>query len=486
MNLKLLLILLFSLIQQALVGQPTDFSFADRLDKKVTEATHGAICVSSLPCPYGTVFYEYDDRGNLIREFDDNLLQERIEQLYEYDSKDRITKQTVREYSDDNVFIPKEEKRRIYNSQGQLEQAEVWTFVNGSYVPESTTRYEYNAAGNGTTTIFLSDYNEATNQWETGYRSEDLFDTNQKQIGTLSQWRNPYTLLWTNDRKGVWIYDLNNLKVETIIYKWNTSTDEWEKEGRYLYSNDSLGRNTQQIRFIWDSIMIDWTFFGREIFVYNNDGKKVSSEYFNYQNSTWQKLYKSLSNWDGNGNLTTRTNLYTWSSSANQYIAGSRVDYQYLEDRFPSVMTKYEMGLETNYQFKATERFKWSSDDDSAELISPYPKKYRTVTKEVPDEDGTLVVFYTTTYHYSRYFERSAVEDQSVWTFPNPASSYLVFSLATQEGSSDVSIFDGMGRLVAVRPLVDNQISVWELASGVYFYRLEHEGQQWCGKFIKQ
>lgn len=486
MNVKLFLILLFSALQLTLVGQPSDFSLTHRLDKKETkvEEGNGTVCASIAPCPYGTVYFEYDDRGNLIREFDDNLLMKRIEKLYEYNSQDRVIRESIGEYSDDDVFTPIEEERNTYNSQDKLEATEVLRFVNGNYVEERKMLFEYNSAGDRKRTTFLFNYNQATNQWEEGSRTDILFDGNLNQIGTLSERITPYTLQWTNERKSEWIFDQNNFKVESITYKWNANSDEWEKEGRYLFNNDSTGNVTQQIRFIWDSTINNWAYFGREVFVYNTDGQVLSREYFSYINPSWVKSNISIQNWDTFGNLATSQLLSTWSNTENRYLEGIRTDYQYEGDGFLNSLTKYEMGLQTNYQFKATERFNWYKEDDDAELISPFRRKYLTATKEVPDIDGNLVVLYTTTYHYSPYFERSVIDDQSVWTFPNPATEYLGFSLADQV-SSDVSIFDVMGRLMSIQPLEGNRISVLELTPGVYFYRLEHDGKQLCGKFVK-
>ena len=72
--------------------------------------------------------------------------------------------------------------------------------------------------------------------------------------------------------------------------------------------------------------------------------------------------------------------------------------------------------------------------------------------------------------------------------YPNPAKDYIIFEMQANKStvSTPMEIIDIYGRKVASLQMVSGKdvLDVKSLSSGVYFYRLSHEGRYQAGKFV--
>jgi hypothetical protein len=83
--------------------------------------------------------------------------------------------------------------------------------------------------------------------------------------------------------------------------------------------------------------------------------------------------------------------------------------------------------------------------------------------------------------------DQQVIQDQiktTVRLFPNPAQTYL--SISSQSPATDFTVFNTLGQVVFQGKLIDNNINVSELNSGVYFLRLNVENESIIKQFIKQ
>lgn len=83
--------------------------------------------------------------------------------------------------------------------------------------------------------------------------------------------------------------------------------------------------------------------------------------------------------------------------------------------------------------------------------------------------------------------DQQVIQDQNKTTvrlFPNPAQTYL--SISSQSPATDFTVFNTLGQVVFQGKLIDNNINISELNSGVYFLRLNVENESIIKQFIKQ
>ncbi|MGE4541865.1 MAG: T9SS type A sorting domain-containing protein [Bacteroidales bacterium] len=75
-----------------------------------------------------------------------------------------------------------------------------------------------------------------------------------------------------------------------------------------------------------------------------------------------------------------------------------------------------------------------------------------------------------------------------VAVYPNPAKDYIIFEMQANKSavSTPINIFDIYGRKVASLPMVSGKavLDVRSFSSGIYFFRLSHEGRHQAGKFV--
>jgi len=68
--------------------------------------------------------------------------------------------------------------------------------------------------------------------------------------------------------------------------------------------------------------------------------------------------------------------------------------------------------------------------------------------------------------------------------FPNPANDFITFNLENLNFTT-IQLYDAQGKHLRTQALAqDNQLSVHQLDSGVYFYQLNYDGELFSGKFM--
>jgi hypothetical protein len=80
--------------------------------------------------------------------------------------------------------------------------------------------------------------------------------------------------------------------------------------------------------------------------------------------------------------------------------------------------------------------------------------------------------------------EDEALADLSI--YPNPVDDVLVIKTATSLTQKIATVFDITGKKVYNQQLLNNELNVSSLQSGVYFLRIESNGKSIRRKFIKK
>ncbi|MCS6819091.1 MAG: PKD domain-containing protein, partial [Chitinophagales bacterium] len=83
--------------------------------------------------------------------------------------------------------------------------------------------------------------------------------------------------------------------------------------------------------------------------------------------------------------------------------------------------------------------------------------------------------------------EEAATEDYMIQVTPNPADRYLFIRLNSEKNlSSELHLFDELGRCVASYPIYSNlhSIDISCLPQAIYFFKLKSEQRNVCGRFL--
>ena len=71
-------------------------------------------------------------------------------------------------------------------------------------------------------------------------------------------------------------------------------------------------------------------------------------------------------------------------------------------------------------------------------------------------------------------------------TYPNPATNFIQVNLQSRDGNASYKIVNTLGQLVKKGDLVDTNISVYDLKSGVYLLEVTDGQKTFKSKIIKK
>ncbi len=92
-------------------------------------------------------------------------------------------------------------------------------------------------------------------------------------------------------------------------------------------------------------------------------------------------------------------------------------------------------------------------------------------------------------YNFSQMVESTAYDGSGIQVFPNPATAVLAFRFEEMKGNAVFELFDLQGKIVMQTSWQGQgksfrQLSVAEIQSGMYYYRIQNGGSKTAGKVI--
>jgi hypothetical protein len=218
---------------------------------------------------------------------------------------------------------------------------------------------------------------------------------------------------------------------------------------KHEYTYDASGNETLHISYEWDRLTNKWILNGKGEITYDANGNEILLvEYdWNETSSQWVFHTKVERAYDANGNWVLYF-YYGWDLTTSQWVLYTKSE------------NIYDANGNKNLNISYSGYF-W--DKTSSQFI-PY---YKYIA------------------YYSEHNFIRKIPETNIYVYPNPASEYLLFHSPYISESAIVEIFDMSGKKVMEKDISDDmQISVNQLAHGIYLYRLNYSGTIYRGKVI--
>ncbi len=336
-----------------------------------------------------------------------------------------------------------------YDANGNTSTDILYYYINSAWIETRKDLYNYDDKGNMTSDIYY--YFDETSNWNWYEIREYTYDDKGNVILDIT-YTNEINLQIKNGTKHEYTYDsIGNITVD-IRYVWNVTDSLWVNNGKSYLTYDADGNRTSIIFYYWGKIY-DWdtnppkwilNYKGEFTFDHNGDMILGIDYYWNY-NTGWVSDQKIEYTYDTNGNLTSAIVYYLVDT--NQYNNYFKFEYTY---DINGNMTSYIYYL-------------WY------------------------ESSGQWIANAKNNYYYSEHDITSAqvIPEREIKVYPNPASEYVLFDLSDVSESATVELYDIQGKKVLEQKLSDNkQISVSNLSTGLYMYRLNDSGFISKGKIL--
>jgi hypothetical protein len=238
---------------------------------------------------------------------------------------------------------------------------------------------------------------------------------------------------------------------------------------------------------------------------YNNLGfvNEVIVYYNDLDVKDWLYGLKITMNYEGD-KLVSQVD-YTWVEELANWVEQSKQEYTYDDLDNVTMLMTYIIDDDGAWMEAAKQTFQYNNDYSYSDLILPYQymsdyidnafmrsfnhmmTKLESYSKPMPKEDWVKDVevdFYYSPGDFSSVGEVG--DDFAVNIFPNPAEDFLTVKYSSPDAYT-FRMYDVTGKMVIERPVKnDDVISLEELNSGVYFYKLEKGDREITGKLVKK
>ena len=240
-------------------------------------------------------------------------------------------------------------------------------------------------------------------------------------------------------------------KTENIEYRYTGTA--WENAYKEAYTHNGQNLLIEQNRHVWDNNANLWLpSRSKYKFQYNINGSVTESQWFSWIDSTssWDTTYLLIHT--RNENYTAQDIILPYHSYFFGYYYESQIYVHPYHDR--NVM---------NYLFNDMllhdETKRWMPNDTIWKTIDEFIYYYSDHTANIAQD-----------------------EKKSISVFPNPASDWLSFKINDNANALRFSLFDISGRKIMDVQPTTSTISLENINSGMYLYRIETEEGFFSGK----
>lgn len=384
-------------------------------------------------------------------------------------------------------------------------------------------------------------WDDATNQWVTEYKSEFTYDAN----GNMTQ-ENDYewdktsgqlALNWKTD----YSYDANGNNTQEIGYEWDERSQLWVASEKTIYSYDANGNSTQRIFYQWDSSTNTFVSDEKDDYTYDANGNLIQYIYSSFDKTTnqWVAEYKKEYNYDANGNQTQIS--YDWDNTLSQWASPyvvKRPGFSFDAngrviriDEYHTIVTLenpiYEISWKYEYTYSANGDLSQELDtdwDNGSKTWIPRSKSEYIYNTSVSFSE-LIVIPAGWFWEYGdeiNYFNHQMTSElRYVWdintnkwlpeaktqfiyspinvtsvnplnaeissVYPNPCSESVSFSIPGSNSQINFELFDLQGRQLLSKAFGTNEkVNMEGFRSGMYLYKLNIDGKIQSGKLVKK
>ena len=365
-------------------------------------------------------------------------------------------------------------KREIeYDSNGNeiLNQSYEWR--NGSWLLKTKMEANYN------------NDNIVTMETEYGFDGDMLIGEEKRELieyeinGSIT--KTSYKLYeWHNEQWKLTnkldeeINDENELTIyQRHIYVWDGS-NFMNSSKETIKSKSPFGQIYFE-SYIWGSQEEGW--IGDELRITElKDGKIVSNDTYSWNEYTndWYKSHRIGYDVDGQITLDIR---YYFDDNINEVIGITKNTYESINDGMLQNLTSYEWDYERNDWVNINKH--WYTIDDDGYLLKSESCYWNK-------NNSSWSISYRETYYYDENTTNlvNNVDEIDVNLYPNPVKDNLYIEHTLDNAS--FSLYNLSGKEVMNINIINNQVSLQNIPSGLYMYMIKSNGNTKSGKLIKK
>jgi hypothetical protein len=313
-------------------------------------------------------------------------------------------------------------------------------------------KFEYAYDGNGNISVItISDWDTSGTNWVNNQKYTYTYNASSKILEYVEQDWDTLSNTWKNESKHENIYDVQGNKTENIEYRYTGTA--WVNAYKEAFTHNLQNQLTEQNRHNWDTLTSTWLpSKNKYTFQYNINGSVTESQQFRWidSTSTWDTTYRSIHT--RNENYTAQDIILPYHSYFFGYYYESAMFLHPYHDR-------NLMNYLFNDMLLHDETKRWMPNDTLWKTIDEFIYYYSDHTANIKTEEKT-----------------------NIRVFPNPATDWLSFKINDNERVLRFSLFDISGRKIMDVQPTTSTISLENINSGMYLYRIETEEGFFSGK----
>ena len=361
-----------------------------------------------------------------------------------------------------------------YLSDGRIyiHNIDFWDTVNNNWTEtlKITMDYESTSAINKAVVSYY--YNEL--MWvdivkaKFHYQADNL--VSQIDISVL----NPELMVFYDLAKIYFTYNENEKPIKVFVKTIDEDNETWIDAGYLDISYNNNNYISETILSISDSLP-EKTFVPvtKSTLEYEVDYLKTVYQFsFDTVNNSWEKDGKKIYVYDANNNIS-ENQIFAYEN--NVWIETSKVTFEYNNDfAYDQLVLPYKLGTFNHLAGQGN-------------LFNHMLIKTETFFNQVTDKEWVKVG--ESDYYYSNGEFSSINETEnnvSANVYPNPAKDFAYFKFNSSD-TYTLQIFDLTGKKVLSTQIkTGDKVSIKNLSSGLFFFKLTKENINITGKLIKQ
>jgi hypothetical protein len=431
--------------------------------------------LSGRPVPVipESMFVVQSENPTPLLRLDSVVLGRDWKEKFVYDNIGRITNQYYMEWDDQfsewRAYWGME--AFSYRDDGLLEQFSeyYWDFDLGELKDLARHLYEYDGNKHHISTVVML-FDLAMQDWRKLRQYDYEYDENGNMTASYTSGVNHNSGEWENWSKTGYAYnEAGRLDFETE-YRWNNEQGEYVPATKREHHYNDHGQQKDRFLYSWRAQQEQWVSTSWHAYAYNEDQLLVSEIMYtrNSDNEPWAPRMKSAFEHDTNGNPVAFEMLEYQSA---EWLGEQRTEmvydqsWQFSDLALPPDYAHFRGQVPTHKMTEFAIRYRqakqWTSGDVFRLYYSDLAPAEVTFTEDIVMPD--LV------------------------PYPNPVRDVVNIQLPEAVSEASFELFDMTGRLVISRTVSGhNSISLQEIKSGIYVYRIAGPAYEQTGKLAKE
>ena len=212
-------------------------------------------------------------------------------EVFVYDKQDRVTGYTINKYN---------------------EKLNDWVNYRKTLITyDQTTGYD------GVHITYVWDKQQSV--WRQGYKHRAKFNVTGQLLLSINYNWNEELKIWEGTSKYQREYNNSGNVTFLTIYYWDHNLNNWHEHHIWLYTYNAQGKCTSDEHYLWDKAQNKLSFAKREVYTYNAAEQLLSTEKYEKVNNVWEKLTKSVNNYDVN-DFKIQMDFFQWDSFISDWV----------------------------------------------------------------------------------------------------------------------------------------------------------------------